>query len=81
MNGLESILNPVEKNADRVSNYDITKYEVLNIEYPVKLISKNIEIYENFLNKSINIYKCNENESLISLYYIGVKIIAIKEDI
>ncbi len=34
--GLESILNLVEKNADRVSNYDITKYEVLNMEYPVK---------------------------------------------
>ena len=67
--GLEIILNPVEKNGDRPLNYNITKYEVLNMEYPVNLVPENIEIYENFINKSINIYKCDENESLISLYY------------
>ena len=35
---LESILKPVEKNNDRVSNYNITKYEVFNMEYPIKLL-------------------------------------------
>lgn len=28
------------------------------MEYPVKLVPENIEIYENFINKTTNIYKC-----------------------
>jgi len=66
---LESILNPVEKHTDRPTNYNITKYEKLNMEYPIELIPEKIEKYENFINHSINIYKYDENESIISLYY------------
>ena len=40
----KSILNPVEKNFDRLSNYNITKYEKLNMEYPVNLVPGNVEI-------------------------------------
>lgn len=37
------------------------------MECPVKLVPKNIQIYENFINRSINTYRYDENE--ISIYY------------
>jgi hypothetical protein len=60
---LESILNPADKNSERPSNYNIEKYEKLNIEYPVNIIEENIQKYEEFLNIAINVYEIKEVET------------------
>ena len=41
---LQSILNPAKSHTDGALNYNITKYEELNMEYPVKLVPANIKI-------------------------------------
>ncbi|MBP1526260.1 MAG: hypothetical protein H9Q67_07200, partial [Spiroplasma ixodetis] len=53
---LGSIINPIQKNGDRPTHYNITRYEK----------------YENFLNKSINIYKYDDIK--ITLYYQSQKL-------
>ncbi|KAI4465843.1 hypothetical protein MML48_3g00018154 [Holotrichia oblita] len=53
----KSIRNPVKDHTDRPSRYDISKYECLNMKYPLEVTSENISKYEEFLNTSINIYK------------------------
>lgn len=68
---LESILRPVEKHTERVSNYDITKYEELDLEYPIEITSKNINTYEEFLKVSINIYRYDEDDSMFHLEYLS----------
>ncbi|KAL1489056.1 hypothetical protein ABEB36_014001 [Hypothenemus hampei] len=54
---IESILNPPKDHTDRPSSYNIKKYETLNMNYPVNVISNNIKKYEEFCNISINIYE------------------------
>ncbi|KAG5880835.1 hypothetical protein JTB14_027616 [Gonioctena quinquepunctata] len=64
---LESMLNPLDKNTDRPSCYDIGKYDSLNMSYPVELVPKNIEMYENFSKHYLNI---NEfSDTTIELFY------------
>jgi hypothetical protein len=57
---IESVLNPVDKDAQRPSKYDISKYEQLKVSYPIEITKENIEKYENFSlsTYSINIYEC-----------------------
>lgn len=59
---IEAILNPDTKSIDRYTKHDITKYEKLNMNYPIDINNiENIEKYENFLNISINIYSYDDN--------------------
>ena len=68
---LETILNPVKKDTNSPSKYIITKYEDLEMTYPVAITKENIEKYEEFLKISINVYNIIEDESkiYIELHY------------
>lgn len=70
---LESILNPALNHSNRPSRYDITKYEVVNMEYSVELTPDNIKKYEEFLNISINVYTVYNN-TRIDFHILSEKI-------
>jgi hypothetical protein len=55
----------VDKNSERPSNYNIEKYEKLNMEYPLNITEENIQKYEEFLNIAINVYEIEEFSNII----------------